>query len=270
MYFDDFNKLAYDFKTGLNNSRELVVVKDITQNIRFRKEFLNSLLLYNAYTVIDGETPEIISEKLYGSPLYHWIIMLVNDRYDYINDFPLDGNKLSAMIKSKYGDRDLDVHHFVNLNGKTVPGYQIMSIPNFTFTEIVDDEEQIVYIYDRMTTGMFLKTQIVINGVSDSYTGIIESIDSASKKVNVLLMAGAFSVSDVINIVQYIQNSSGDLVEEIVASFTLSEVDYPYNVLPVTNNEYEFSINEAKRNLRVIPKAYLDQIMTEFSNVMTK
>ena len=31
---------------------------------------------------VDGETPEIVAEKVYGNAEYHWIIMLANDIYD--------------------------------------------------------------------------------------------------------------------------------------------------------------------------------------------
>ena len=263
MYFDDFNKLAYDFKTGLDDSKELVFVKDITQNIRFRKEFLNSLLLYNSYTILDGETPEIISEKIYGSPMYHWTIMLANDRYDYIQDFPLDSNKLGIVIDNKYGDRKVDVHHFENLNGAFIQGYQILSIPNL----YLEDYEN--YTYDNLTPGMVLKRTIKFNGVDDIYTGVIESIDADAEQITVLLTNGAFRIDDPVDIVTYTQDSSG-IVETFILTFIVYETHYPYNIVPISNEEHEFKLNEAKRNIRLIPKAYLDQIMTEFSSLMAK
>lgn len=265
MYFDDFNKLAYDFKTGLDDSKELVFVKDITQNIRFRKEFFNSLSLYNAYTIVDGETPEIISEKVYGTPFYHWVIMLANDRYDHINDFPLDGNKLGAIIETRYGDRHLDVHHFEDLNRKQIPGYQIISLPN-TYL----DEEN-TYLYDIISTGMLLKRPVTLNGVADMYTGIIESINTEDETINVLILKGGFRTADPIDIIKYVQDTSGNNVEQFVTSFYVTgDINYPYNVVPVTNTDYEFALNESKRNIRIVPKAYLDQIMTEFSGLMKK
>jgi len=262
MYFDDFNKLVYDFKTGLDDSKELVVVKDITQNIRFRKEFLNSLALYNAYTIIDGESPEIISEKIYGSPLYHWVIMLVNDRYDYINDFPLDSNKLGIMIKKRYGDRDSDIHHFEDSNGKIISGYQNLNLPNVYLPETNN------YVYDVVLPGMFLKRPVILDGVSDNYTGIIESVNLQDESIDVLLINGNFRVDDPIDIVKYSEDSSGNIVEDFVLSFELPEFKYPFNVFPITNSDYEYALNESKRIIRIVPKAYLDQIMTEFSSLM--
>jgi hypothetical protein len=280
MYFDDFNSLAYDFKTGLDDSKELVFVKDITQNIRFRKEFLNSLSLYNAYTIKDGETPENISQKVYGTPLYHWVIMLVNDRYDHINDFPLDTNKLGIMIQNKYGDRKEDVHHFVDVNNKLTPGYQIISIPNYYLPETNNN------LYDVLRVGMLLKRPVTMRGVSDMYTGIIENIDTQTESITVLLLNGNFRIRDPIDIVKYIEDSSGNIVEDSVINvnvlvdssdedsskwiyeYTIKELSYLFNSNPITNQEYEYLLNDSKRNIRIVPKAYLDQIMTEFSSLM--
>ena len=280
MYFDDFNSLAYDFKTGLDDSKELVFVIDITQNIRFRKVFLNSLSLYNAYTIKDGETPENISQKVYGTPLYHWVIMLVNDRYDHINDFPLDTNKLGIMIQNKYGDRKEDVHHFVDVNNKLTPGYQIISIPNYYLPETNNN------LYDVLRVGMLLKRPVTMRGVSDMYTGIIENIDTQTESITVLLLNGNFRIRDPIDIVKYIEDSSGNIVEDSVINvnvlvdssdedsskwiyeYTIKELSYLFNSNPITNQEYEYLLNDSKRNIRIVPKAYLDQIMIEFSSLM--
>ena len=85
MYFANFPKIVYDF--DLSNGTDYKVVTDITRNVRVRKQILENIALYDFYDIAEGETPEIVSEKIYGTPYYHWVIMLVNQRYDYVNDF---------------------------------------------------------------------------------------------------------------------------------------------------------------------------------------
>lgn len=100
MYFKDFPNFLYDFK--FDGTDRTIYVKDITRNIRFRKEILSNITAYDEYDVLDGETPEIIAEKIYGNPNYHWIIMLANDKYDWLTDFPLLEPELNKVIATRY------------------------------------------------------------------------------------------------------------------------------------------------------------------------
>ena len=78
MYFDNFPTFLYPFK--INNKVEYKLIKDISQNVRVRKEILANITLYDEYDIRDGDTPEIISEKVYGSPLYHWVVLYMSLR----------------------------------------------------------------------------------------------------------------------------------------------------------------------------------------------
>jgi hypothetical protein len=98
MYFREFPKFLYDFKYGDRETRTSIVT-DITRNVRFRKELLENVSLYDEYDIVDGETPEIIAEKIYGNPEYHWIIMIANGRYDYLTDFPKTDNDCEKACK---------------------------------------------------------------------------------------------------------------------------------------------------------------------------
>lgn len=135
MYFDNFNKFLYDFK--INGKTEYKYIRDITENVRFRKEILANITLYDEYDIRDGETPEIIAEKVYGSPKYHWVVMLANEKYNYIDDFPLSIFELEKHIKEKYGvDNVYDIHHYVDNNGYIVDEFN----PNGTSVSNYDYE----------------------------------------------------------------------------------------------------------------------------------
>jgi hypothetical protein len=113
-YFAKFPNIYYDFKIGsAGDESTLMIIKDITQNVRIRKEILSNVVLFDYYHIQDGETPEIIAEKVYGSPLYHWVIMMVNERYDYVDDFPMSAYTLEKHIDKKYGTDRNAIHHYV-------------------------------------------------------------------------------------------------------------------------------------------------------------
>ena len=134
MYFKNFPSFLYDF--DINGKTEYKLVKDITQNVRLRKELLSNVTLYDEYDFRDGDTPEIIAEKVYGSPLYHWVIMLVNEKYDYVNDFPLPIYELEKHVTDKYGvGNEYDTHHYINLAGYIVDSThaEATSVSNYEY-----------------------------------------------------------------------------------------------------------------------------------------
>lgn len=115
MYFKNFPLTVIDFSQyGVDKQQYLVT--DILTNVRIKQELLSNILFYDEYDIRDGQTPEIISELFYGSPDYHWVIMLVNERYDYINDFPLSQVALEDYVAEKYANPDA-IHHYVSSKG---------------------------------------------------------------------------------------------------------------------------------------------------------
>lgn len=100
MYFKEFPNLFYKFR--INGNDVIKIVKDITANVRIRTQVLSNIAMYDTYNIRDGETPEIIASKLYNNPQLHWIIMLVNEKYDYLNDYPLDQRQFDDYMTFKY------------------------------------------------------------------------------------------------------------------------------------------------------------------------
>lgn len=111
-YFSYFPRIYYNFNVGGKES--LITVKDIALNVRVRKEVLENITLYDEYDIEDGETPDIISERLYGKPYYHWTILLVNQRYDHLRDFPMKQVDLERHVTEKYGEGHEYDQHVLN------------------------------------------------------------------------------------------------------------------------------------------------------------
>lgn len=140
MYFDNFPSFLYPFK--IKGKTEYKLVKDISQNVRVRKEILANVTLYDEYDIRDGETPEIIAEKVYGSPHYHWVIMLCNDKHNYVDDFPLPIPELEKHIDNKYGVNKYATHHYVNAAGYTVDSTQGTSVSNYDYEMTLNESKR--------------------------------------------------------------------------------------------------------------------------------
>lgn len=143
MYFDNFEQLYYDFETSPGNF-DLMVLRDITKNVRFRKEIVENVAQWEYYYIKDGETMEMISERLYGSPLYHWVLMILNEKYDYINDMPLTQSQLEKHVIEKYGQANINaVHHYEDVAGLIVNyGVNTTTISNTLHEDRVNEQKR--------------------------------------------------------------------------------------------------------------------------------
>lgn len=143
MYFEKFPQFVYEFNVA--GKTKAMIITDITRNVRFRKEILGNIELYDEYDIKEGETPEIIAEKIYGTSQYHWIIMLINERFDYINDFPMSYQNLLKYVEDKYGvGNENATHHYENEKGYAVnsdfPG--ATSVTNLQYEERVNESKR--------------------------------------------------------------------------------------------------------------------------------
>lgn len=128
MYFEPFPNIFYDFKDS-NDEIQTKIVTDISLNVRARKVLIEATTLYDQYDILDGETPEIVSTKFYGVPTYHWVIMLLNEKYNVVTDWPMPLNSLNQYIADKYGSMADDTHHYENAQGYIVSELTFQAIP---------------------------------------------------------------------------------------------------------------------------------------------
>lgn len=144
---------------NLRGQTKAFALTDISRNIRFRKELLANVTSYDSYDIVDGETPEIIAEKIYGNSEYHWIIMLANDIYDYRADLPLTQLQLDKYVADKYLEHADDVHHYVNANGFIVSSDQpgAVSVSNRMYEDNVNESKRRIKIISKDLIANILK-----------------------------------------------------------------------------------------------------------------
>ena len=298
MYFANFPKIVYDF--DLSNGTDYRVITDITKNVRFRKNILENITLYDYYDIADGETPEIISEKVYGTPYYHWVIMLANQRYDYINDFPLSQLELDTYLTSKYS-------YQVNSTQTIAPGQSYTTITsgnqiafgasnntvgttwNATIggtlsTGLVKCNtyvDQRYHIHDYKVDG-FIKEGIntivfrdsVIDGggigmlvpgkvlvsMINGYEARVDTITVNSNNINITIEASLRVGKFMPGETVKVRNE--DTYVEVVSS------TIPANYTTTSNYEYEFNLNESKRRIKIIDPILIEQIIKEFKDIL--
>jgi hypothetical protein len=157
MYFEDFPNFLYEY--NINGKSTALLVTDITRNIRFRRDVLANVTVYDEYDIIDGETPEIIAEKIYGNAEYHWVVMLANNKFDYTNDFPLRSPILENFIQQKYGDSADDIKYYIDANGFIVDSTAsgAVSISNRQYEEKLNESKRRIRLISPKLLDVILK-----------------------------------------------------------------------------------------------------------------
>lgn len=136
-YFSNFPKTFY---IASNNSTSLETITNLTVGFSLDKTFSNNSILYYEYTIRDGDTPENLSHKIYGSSEYHWIIMKMNDIVDIKNDWPLDQETLIKCIEEKYANNASPGDTGFDWARETTHSYykiETQSFPNSTESKVI-------------------------------------------------------------------------------------------------------------------------------------
>mgnify|MGYP003341495154 CR=1 FL=1 len=143
MYFSKFPLTFYT----LDNRETVQLVTNIFLRVVFAEEIKNNLTLYELYDIVDGEAPEIISDKFYETPDYHWVILILNEVVDPRYDWPLSTSNLIKYCESKYNNIN-GIHHYIDTDGyivnSTAPG--ATSVSNFQYEEEINEGKRKIKI----------------------------------------------------------------------------------------------------------------------------
>ena len=106
MYFDSFPIIQYGSSDGTVKN-----VTNLLKRIAVRSKLKTNVSFFDTYDVKNGETPEIIADKLYDDPKLHWVVMLFNDVTDRYHDWPMSEQQFNTYVNEKYSNPD-GIHHY--------------------------------------------------------------------------------------------------------------------------------------------------------------
>ena len=104
-YFRNFPRVDYKFgdefeKSGGGDTifeitHDLGAYVDIIDNVRQNASF------YSKYYIVENDRPDIVSQKIYGTPAYHWTFFMMNDNIRQFG-WPLSINELDDKVKRDF------------------------------------------------------------------------------------------------------------------------------------------------------------------------
>jgi len=142
MYFSKFPTLLYT----LDDGKTYQLTTDIFVRTGFIDSVINNNVFYEEVDVPEGDTPEILADKIYGNSFYHWIILLANNIIDPVLDWPMTQNQLIDYTTDKY-DNPYGVHHYEDELGFVVNQSSLAyPVSNLEFETRINDVKRRIKI----------------------------------------------------------------------------------------------------------------------------
>ena len=148
MYFRNFPLIPYDSEGNL----KFKTVTNLLRRVGMRTKLKTNTLLYDTYSVKEGETPEMIAHKLYGDPELHWIILLINEVTDRYHQWPMSLPQFQEYLVDKYDNPDGIVFNEVDDDGYT----GLTPITNREYEENEQDKKRQIRLVDPSFVEQFV------------------------------------------------------------------------------------------------------------------
>ena len=252
-YFDRIPKLKYDVNRSLVNPR-YEEATHIFFRIRVIQEVLNNINSYFVAEIEDGETPEIIAEKVYKDSGANWMIIIANQIIDPQWEWPLGYDEFNKYIAGKYGsveNAQITNHHYEMVVTRTLSPDNITTEHRYVVNGEKLTNNSLTVPYNYYFPSAFVN-DILTDNTSIRIDTTAYTVDSGYDEQE----SGEFGLQPgSLAFTQYVNNYNiaGKTVREVVKGEA------------ITNYDYEEKLNESRRFIKIIKKEYYEQIQNEFN-----
>ena len=247
MYFQRFPFVEYNFGDNEANT----IFPNITSYIDMIDQLKGEVAFYEKYTILDGDRPDVVSQKLYGTPDYHWTFFFMNDGLRE-SGWPLPEREMRELVKKRYPHRTVTTEDAIAAN--FLPGDFVLGKTSGTTGRVIErnlDLGQIVIASDENEAGLnnnFGQTEQIVAGT----TAEEQAINTAN----------LISESVQYNATLYYKNSSGDIVD----------ID-PYNqttsgLTPTTIMEDNIEFNDKLKDIIIIKPDRIASVVSEYFRLL--
>ena len=218
-----------------SQNAKILTIRDFFSRITMADKFQENTVFLENYIVLDGETPELVSQKFYGTPFNHWIILMVNNIIDPREEWPIPENRVLDRVYANY---DMII---------TVPSGAAYSVDDSLEAStggkflVSSKSGNTIYIRSQNGTQLLTTSDTIDNLTTEASNLVISSVTLPNTRIH-----------------HYY-----DTELEYVVDYDAGNP----NILSVTNWEYEIDLNDAKRNIKMLPPVYVTAVEREFNRL---
>ena len=114
MFFSILPNISYDEKpiSYPFSESDYVTAKNFFRRYKINDNVFSYVAFLQKYTILDGDRPDTLAEKLYGDPFYDWVILLTNNLVNDQYDWPISNYSLSKVLEKEFDDPYGTIHHY--------------------------------------------------------------------------------------------------------------------------------------------------------------
>ena len=122
---------------------------DITRRTGLSNEYIKNEQLSFEYYVQDGETPEMLADRVYDDASMYWTIMFFNNLFDINTDWPLDSVSFERYMDRVYGSTKYDIRFYRAASTGLVvesdyPEYDRIPVTNYEYELELNDAKRTI------------------------------------------------------------------------------------------------------------------------------
>lgn len=176
-YFKHFPRVDYKFGDEWEKTGGGQAVYEITHDIGAYVDIIDAVRqnssYYSSYYILENDRPDVVSQKIYGSPAYHWTFFVMND---LLREFgwPLTINELDKKIKRDFPHRYIETR--ADLTNVFLPGERAVASVSGGNGEILRRNLDTGIIFVNSTRDYRVGETVT----TATYTGLTSSITVAA------------------------------------------------------------------------------------------
>lgn len=286
-FFKLFPKVPYD----LRNDGVTSNIVNLYRSVRPLQNFVDDISTYKFYEVKDGERPDIVSQRLYGSPNFYWTFFIINDfLHDGLASWPLSQQAFQQYLETEYNGYAIQTAKPIidRTQDQLITDHRNSLSGRFQIGEIITGNSS--GMKGTLTKKIIDLNQLILQNVTPGVAGVHPHTGNSDSTI----LGGAYigtAGSGNVPTEQITGFTSGDFVGTWQVWKYLDAPHYWYdetdpekrvtdnarmitggtpdsNLAYISNRAYLEETNDSRSKIRVIDPNYMDQFVNTFEKIL--